>query len=145
MTQKSTGKGPELSPEDRQDAAMVLRARGMTYREISKALAYSGPGAAKDAVDAAAGRARDSRETDVGLAIEIAVMGYNAIIHAHWDAAMAGRATSTDQVIRAMKERNALLGLEAPKKIELSGNDAGPGYRVVIERRVVGDATDYSQ
>lgn len=139
-SQASTGKGPEISPKDRQDAAALLRARGKTYREIAAALGYAGPQPAKDAVEAAARDARDLRETDVGLAIEIAVMGFNRIIDAHWDAAVAGRATSTDQVLRAMKERNALLGLEAPTKLELTGGDAAPGYRVVIERRNVGNA-----
>jgi len=49
----------------------------------------------------------------------IQVDRYEAVIRAHWLRAMAGDKGSTDRVLKAMKDENALLGLNAPAKVDM--------------------------
>jgi hypothetical protein len=41
---------------------------------------------------------------------------YETIIRKHWPKAMAGHLGATDRVLKAMKDENALLGIDAPQR-----------------------------
>lgn len=44
---------------------------------------------------------------------------YEKIIMAHWPRAMAGHLGSTDRVLKAMRDENLLLGMDAPQRFDV--------------------------
>ena len=49
----------------------------------------------------------------------IQVDRYEHLVRAHWPKAMAGLFGATDRVLKAMKDENALLGLNAPAQVDM--------------------------
>lgn len=44
---------------------------------------------------------------------------YESVVRAHWLKAMAGDKGATDRVLKAMKDENRLLGLDAPTQVDM--------------------------
>ena len=44
---------------------------------------------------------------------------YESLIRALWPRAMAGHLGATDRVLKAMKDENALLGIDAPQRLDV--------------------------
>lgn len=73
------------------------------WRDIKRALDYA---------------YKDIRE-DVTAFRMIQVDRYESLIRAHWPKAMAAQMGATDRVLKAMKDQNRLLGLDAPQQVDM--------------------------
>ncbi len=98
---------------DRQVAAVRLRRNGYTYEQIAATLGYAGRGSAFKAVGAALHAVR-SEEVDVYRGLELARL--DALQLSLWARAIRGDVRAIDRVLKIMKRRAALLGLDAPKR-----------------------------
>lgn len=119
-----------LATKERRAYVISLRKAGATYRQIAQAAIHE------------FGRENlpknyDERQAHLDVKREIAklqrrikddlteyrwfqVERYESIIRAHWTRAMTGLALGcTDRVLKAMKDQNKLLGLDAPTQVDM--------------------------
>jgi hypothetical protein len=107
--------GRHMSPEQlaeahkKQEQALELRMSGITYNEIAKALGYSGPGAAKNAVDAVINRTEKEAATEV-VALDLARLDEYQMRCTH-ALRNNGDLHQIDRLMRIMEMRYRLLGI----------------------------------
>lgn len=124
--------------EAKRERAAQLHLSGMPYRSIAREVGYADASGAKRAVDAWLREGGQTREADAELLREVALLRYEALLFAVAKKAAAGDTRAVDSSTRIIGEITRLQGLEPPTRVDFSG-EAGPGYRVVIERRSVGE------
>jgi transposase-like protein len=128
MPNPRTFKGGKNSPEvmERRRKAVELRCQGLGYEEIARQLGYADNSGAYKAVQAGmkdAGRERSVELTD------LEVERLDRLNQSHWKAAVNGDPVATDRILKIMKRRAELLGLDAPTKTDItSKGEAMKGY-----------------
>lgn len=100
----------------RQRAALELRIEGKTFDEIAAALKYRDRSGAWVAVTSAMERgiAEPAKEL-----IELTTMRLDKLLAAIWPKAMTGDAQAIATVLRVERQRADLLGLAAPRMIDI--------------------------
>ena len=97
--------------------ALQLRMGGASYSAIAAQMGSSGAGTAYKQVRAAL-REMLQEPADAVRAIELE--RYDRLMLAHWPTALRGDIQASAMVLRIMERRAAMLGLDAPKKIDLT-------------------------
>jgi DNA-binding CsgD family transcriptional regulator len=128
------GKGPHskrsairIRAREREERALELRKAGATYKAIGDALGCH-ESTAYDAVKRGLDRLLERIHESVAEARALDLARIDRLTFALWPKASAGDAHAIDRVVRLMKRRAALLGLDAPTRIkgEISGPGGGP-------------------
>ena len=110
-------KNEQIGAVDRQRQALELRKCGHTYQQIARALNYRAASGAWHATQR--GLKTTLREpADELRQLELARL--DTLHHALWDRAIAGNLRAVDAVLRIMKRRASLLGMDAPKRLGVS-------------------------
>lgn len=104
-------------PKVRQAIAIQRRLAGDTYAQIATELGYAGSQGAYEAVRAGL-RAFATETADQVRAMEVARL--DQLMQAHWQQALDGDIKHTTIVLDIMRRRANLLGLDAPKRIDIS-------------------------
>jgi transcriptional regulator len=109
---------------EKQAEALALRRAGLSYREIADRLGYHDCSGARKLVQTAIAEIIEEPAKEV-LALEIQRL--DAMVAAMWPGAVEARDPEMlDRVLKIMDRRAKYLGLDAPKKTEMSGPDGGP-------------------
>lgn len=114
-----------MSAVERRIQALQLHLAGVDYRTIAKQVGYADGAAAQKAVDRAIEEsiARGQEDTDTIRTRE--VMRYNRLQAAHWAKAIKGDTKASDVVLKCMAGRERLLGLAAPKRLNIEAQQLG--------------------
>ena len=147
MGNKKQDTGPELlATAERRAYVLQLRRGGATYRDIAgnvlntfgadklpqgwdERYAYKD---VKRELDRVRGEIAESAEDVLTLELE----RLDRMFLTMFDRAIKGDEKAVDRCLRIMQRRSDLLGLDAPKRQEISGPD---GEAAVVELRVVHD------
>ena len=97
--------------------ALQLRMGGASYSEIAAQMGSSSAATAFKQVRAAL---REMLQEPADAVREMELARYDRLMAAHWPAALRGDIQASAMVLRIMERRAALLGLDAPKKIDLT-------------------------
>lgn len=100
-------------------AAMAVqsRLRGNSYQQIAIELGYAGKQGAYEAVSRGIRNfARESAEE----VRDLEVARLDALMHAYWTKALDGNLPAAEYVLKVMLRRAALLGLDAPRKVDIT-------------------------
>jgi len=126
------GQSPALSPETAERYRNVVRLRmaGLTFDEIAQQLGYASRSGAKEAYDTALSNwGRESVEqmrTVEGERLnELWRRTFTRLVNADPDDVREFNALA-QTAVRISSARSSLFGLDAPKQIELSGQDGSP-------------------
>jgi hypothetical protein len=111
---------------DRERQALELRKAGATYAQIAKQLGYANEGGAHKAVGRALNVAIKQRNIVAEDVRELELQRLDQMLLGLWADAKAGKWHAIDRVLKIMERRSAYLGLDAPKKTELSGPEGRP-------------------
>lgn len=126
---EATGKfSSELTPEAlvlRQHNAYKMRLAGAAYDDIAGALKISRSTAARDVKVAHEGCLSETTE---GLALmrQQEAARLDVALFAVMPKVKRGDLLAVDRLIALSKRRSDLLGLDAPKRVELTGKNGGP-------------------
>jgi hypothetical protein len=99
---------------ERQRQALELRKGGASFPEIAKALGYSGPAGAYQAVMSALRRTLKEPAEEVRT-LEVARL--DAMLLALWTQVKQGNQGAIDKALKVEERRAKLLGLDAPAKV----------------------------
>lgn len=121
MSEETRG-GTKASPariraRKREEKAVELRLRGKTFQEIADELKYASRASAYNAVMTAI--KISMREPTLEL-VEITLQRLDRLADAAWDKAMSGDVQAIVAVLRVEKQRADLLGLNAPKELDIT-------------------------
>lgn len=119
-----------LAAVDRQRQALELRKAGVGYAKIAESLGYGGPSGAYNAIRSALKRTLQEPADELR---SLEVERLDALLLGLWTKAKGGDTWAVDRVLRIMERRAALLGLDAPRRIENTGKNGGP--MVVVHQR----------
>ena len=110
-----------------QAKAIELRRSGMGYAAIAQQLGYAGPGSAHKAVHAGLVAVRTEAGSEELRSLEAERL--DELQASRWEKAINGDDFALDRVLKIMKRRAELLGLDAPVKHEVAVQ-AVKGYDV---------------
>jgi hypothetical protein len=113
----------KLASHDRKLQALELRKAAATYQQIADQLGYRSASGAFNAVKAAL-KATLREPADELRELELARL--DAMLLPLWRRVPSGDEKAVDRVLRIMERRARLLGLDAPRRQELSGPDGKP-------------------
>lgn len=134
------GRKPAKSVQPAKDAqALSLRQAGANYDQIARQMGYANKGGAYKAVMRALNAAIQERNKAAEDVLELELARLDTMQLGLWSDASKGRWLAVDRVLRIMERRAAYLGLDAPKRTEVSGPEGGP---IEIEQRVVDEDDD---
>lgn len=108
---------------ERQRQILELRKGGASYDQIAKATGLAGRSSARREFQLALQKVIEEPAKEV-LALELSRL--DSLVLALWQQAKTGNVAAIDRVLKIMERRASYLGLDAPKKTELSGADGGP-------------------
>lgn len=108
---------------ERHRKALELRKAGATYEQIASQLNYAGKSAARAAVQNAI---KEIIREPAEEMLQLELSRLDAMLLGVWTKAKSGDPAAIDRAIRIMDRRSAYLGLDAPKRSELSGASGGP-------------------
>lgn len=133
MAQKGQKRGAERTlARERERQAIELRKAGLTYDQIAARLQphEDGRPLSRQAACAMVKRAMDRLRGETSeIADEVRALEterLDALLASLWDRATGGDDSAVDRVLRIMKRRAELLGLDAPAKSELSSPGGAP-------------------
>jgi uncharacterized protein (DUF2267 family) len=121
MSGNQGGKRNNIDLAEKQRQAVELRKAGLGYDEIADKLGYANRGGAYKAVRAALLAAVREPAEEV-LALELARL--DAMLAGIWLDARKGNVLKIDRALRIMQRRADLLGLDAPKRVEVVRSEA---------------------
>jgi hypothetical protein len=116
MTKPKASK-QRLDALDREVAALELRRAGLTYDAIARRLDYRNRSGAWHAVRAGL-TATLQAPADELRTLELSQLDRMQV--AIWDKAIAGNLRAVDRVLKIMRRRAQLLGLDAPRQVAVS-------------------------
>ena len=127
----ATGQTPALTPDqaDKYVRVMELRRIGLTFEQIAKEVGYAGRQGAKEAYDAAIARmgreaAEDLRTLENERLTDLWRRAYTQL--SKIDAKDVDALTKLESVmLRISQRRSGLMGLDAPRQVEVSGVNGG--------------------
>lgn len=127
----------------RREFSVSMRAAGANFREIAEAVRQEfGEENLPDSYDAGyasrdVGIVLDQMYREMGDHMRVMRMTqmtrYEHIIRANWPRAMKGDLGATDRVLKAMKDQNKMLGLDAPQKIDMRVQQVDQRIESLIE------------
>ena len=128
----ATGQTPALTPDqaDKYVRVMELRRIGLTFEQIAKEVGYAGRQGAKEAYDAAISRmgreaAEDLRILENDRLDDLWRRAYTQL--SKIDAGDVDALTKLESVmLRISQRRSGLMGLDAPRQVEVSGVNGRP-------------------
>lgn len=125
------GTTPALTPEQAQRYVQVLELRkaGRTFDEIADALNYADRSGAKHAYDAAIKRmgreaAEDLRELELYRLEDLWATAYHRAMQLAEDD-HEGFIKFQAHMLNISRRRSGLMGLDAPRQVEVAGKDGG--------------------
>ncbi|NEC03425.1 hypothetical protein [Streptomyces anulatus] len=120
-----------MSAVERRIQALQLHLAGVDYRTIAKQVGYADGAAAQKGIDRAIEEsiARGEEDTDTRTR---EVMRYNRLQAAHWGKAVKGDTKASDVVLKCMQGRERLLGLAAPKRINIDAQQLGDEILAIL-------------
>lgn len=124
--------------------ALELRMSGATYQQISDALNISSKGVAYAHVQAAL-RVETERVAELREEYrDLQLARIERLTRAHWVKALEGDIDASKHVLTLMQRQAALLGLDAPKQVQISGGVAEAADDALTRLRevVIGDVLD---
>lgn len=122
---EDTASPRRITAAEKRAKALELRKAGATYDQIARQVGYHNRGNAYRAVHLALKEITAEPATEV---IKLELERLDAMLLGLWPAARKGKEAAVDRVLRIMERRAALLGLDAEKKVNLSG---GVKYEIV--------------
>jgi hypothetical protein len=114
---------------ERHVRAIELRKAGVTFQQIADQLGYANAAGAHKAVTTAL-REMLREPTEELRALEVARLDH--MLLGIWQKATSGGTWEIDRALKIMERRAALLGLDAPKRIENTGKD-GAAIAISLE------------
>ena len=125
-----------IDTAERRSYVLALRKAGATYRQIAEAVirefgeeklpkGFNELYAYKD-VKRELDKLRTQMAEDVGEIRRLEVERLDDLLRGLWKQARTGNQGAVDRVLRIMKRRADLLGLDAPSRAEVTGKDGGP-------------------
>jgi hypothetical protein len=122
---KANGKAIERG--ERVNKALELRKAGCSFRVIAEQCGYKNAQRAHAAVKRALELIPRENALDVR---RIEVERLDRLMLAAWERALKGDLDAGDYILRVMKRRAALLGIDAPTKTQVSGDPDGKPVQV---------------
>lgn len=113
-------KPPAKVNYEREHQALELRKAGASYDQIAQQLGLAGKGVAHNVVMRAL-KAFMQEPCDDVRALEVSRL--DQMLLGVWQQARSGHIGAIQSALRIMERRSAYLGLDAPKRSELSGPD----------------------
>lgn len=113
--------------------ALELRKAGASYDQIARQLGYTNKGAAHKAVTRALKATLATMTLDADEYRQLAAERLDAMLLGVWQAATRGDPQAISAVLRIEERRASMLGLDAPKRTEVTGQDGGP---IEVDQRV---------
>jgi len=113
----------KVAAVERQRQALELRKAGASYRTIAATLGYAGPQGAYKAVTAGLKEALREPATELK---DMECARLDALLFALWPQATKGDPAAVSRCLAVMERRARLLGLDEPRKTELTGADGSP-------------------
>jgi hypothetical protein len=107
-----------LEAKDRQRRAIEMRLTGMGLQDIADQLGYSDASGAFRAIKR--GMEKSVREPAEQL-LTMELMRLDDLLQAHFPLAKSGDTRSAELVLKVMERRSKYLGMDAPEKIDLTG------------------------
>jgi len=105
--------------------ALELKKAGASYDQIAQHLGYAQRSGAHHAVHRALREALEDRNADAEEVRELELQRIDDMMLGLWKKAKAGDVQAIGAALRLMERTAAYLGLDAPKRQEISGNDGG--------------------
>ena len=118
---------------DRERQAIELRKAGASYDQIARQIGYANKGAAYKAVSRALKATMATMSLDADAYRQLAADRLDAMLLGVWQAATRGDPQAISAVLRIEERRASMLGLDAPKRTEVTGQDGGP---IEVDQRV---------
>ena len=121
-TTEGQGKGASsasprrISAREKQAKALKLRLAGATFQEIADKVGYAGRQSAQKAVTKAM---QDTIQEPADELRRLEMMRLDRLQLAVWPAAMRGDVKAVTAVLRIMVRRSNLLGLDAPRRLDI--------------------------
>lgn len=112
-----------IKTRERQRQALELRKAGASYDQIARQLGYSNESGAYKAIQTVL-QATVQEPSDEMRTLELKRL--DQMLIGLWPDAQRGHQGAVDRALKIMERRAAYLGLDAPKRSELSGPDGGP-------------------
>ena len=136
-------KANQVAREERRKKVAANILGGLTYREIAEALNVSLGTVAND-VKIILGRWQREQVADAEKYVQIELRRLDRAINAIWNDVQDGKLTAIDRMIKLMERRAKLMGLDAPQRHQLTGQDGdtlGVQVQVVLPDNARGDRT----
>lgn len=108
---------------EQQRKALELRKAGATYEQIAVQLKVSNRSVAWKLVKTAI---EDIVREPAEEVLQLELARLDAMLLGVWTDAKGGNTAAIDRALRIMDRRAAYLGLDAPKRSEVTGSDGGP-------------------
>ena len=112
-----------VQASEKQIQALTLRKAGVGYIDIAKALGYKDHSGAWRAVKAALKRTQQEPADELRT---LELVRLDDMLKAIAPHVSAGNLTAIDRALKIQQRRAALLGLDMPAKMELTGKDGQP-------------------
>lgn len=117
-------KAEQAAVAERRAKAIQMRIAKVDYQTIADKLGYSSRGAACQDITRAFERNRAEEGRSVELLRDQEIAGLDRAQAAIWPRVIAGELAAVDTYIRLVARRCRILGLDAPKEIEIITMDA---------------------
>jgi hypothetical protein len=118
---------------DRDRQALDLRKAGASYDQIARQLGYFNRGGAFKAVARGLDTVKHLMVESAEDVRSLELTRLDALLLGIWQAATSGDVQAVTAALRIAERRAAYLGLDAPKRQELTGADGGP---IEVEQNV---------
>ncbi len=113
----NNGSGKRITAAERQAQALALRKVGVTYEKIATELGYASASGAQKAVVSALRKVITEPAEELR---QLELSRLDALLLSLWPAASKGSVGAVDRVLKIMERRAAYLGLDAPKRLDVS-------------------------
>lgn len=121
----------QLNAVDKQVRALELRKAGLTLEQIANELGYASKSGAAKALSAALQKTIQEPADELRT---LESQRLDALLHSLWNNALSGDTRAIDTCLRVMDRRAKLLGLDAPSKLEHTGENGAPLTILINER-----------
>ena len=118
---------------ERDRQAIELRRAGASFDQIARQLGYANKSVAYNAVSRALKRTMASMSLDADAYRQLTMDRLDAMLLGVWRSATQGDVQAISAVLRIEERRANMLGLDAPKRTEVTGQDGGP---IEVDQRV---------
>ena len=115
----------------KQEKALQLRLAGRRFSEIAEALGYKSHTGAIEAVRSALLKTLQAPADEYrALTLE----RLTKVLAVFWPRMLSGDEKATDRVLRVLEQIRELLGLDMPRRVEVSGEGGGPILLTTLEQ-----------